>query len=215
MSEPERVGAGVLAALTVWRLAVAACAFVGFAAAASWMSNPWLGLSQLASVLAGLVYLGLAGYPLITGGRWHEPRSPWLRGATAVLLMLVAITYFVVLEGDVDETWSLFEHLLTPLVVVVDWLLVGRAQAAVRWWHPLSWLVFPLAYTVYVNVADISIYRGMLSLADEDFGLVATGFAGTILALGYLLYGTGRLRGVLSDRADRPVADAAPTGSVA
>src|SRR5262245_57590971 len=83
-----RVGAGVLAGVTLWRLVIATCAFTGFGAAAAQMNDPWPGLSQQASLLAGVVYVGLALYPLFTGGRAHEPRSPWLRGAMSVLLLL-------------------------------------------------------------------------------------------------------------------------------
>ncbi len=132
----SRAGAGVLTGVTLWRLVVAAFGFIGFGAAAATMSDPWPGLSQQASLLTGVVYAGLALYPLLVGGRAHEPSSPWLRGALTVLLLLVSVTFLTGMGGDLDSTWSLFEHLLTPLVVFVDWVAVGRNQAAVRWWHP-------------------------------------------------------------------------------
>ncbi|EHR62831.1 hypothetical protein [Saccharomonospora cyanea] len=82
--------------------------------------------------------MGLLLYPAFTGGRRHEPNSPWLRGATAVLLLLVPGTFLTLMGGDLSETGSLFEHLPTPLVVLVDWIAVGRGQAAVMWWHPIT-----------------------------------------------------------------------------
>lgn len=196
---------GGLIAVTVWRLLVAGCAFFGFAAAADVMIDPWPALSQQASLFTGLVFLGFAAYPLFTAGRRHEPRSPWVRGATTVLMVLVAVTYFSVMDGRIDQTWSLFEHLVTPLLVVIDWLIVGRNQTAVRWWHPISWIALPLAYTVYVNVADVRVYQGMLDIGDPDFAWVAPAFIAAILAIGYLLYVTGRIRSART-------APIAPTG---
>lgn len=185
---------GGLIAVTAWRLLIAGCAFFGFGAAADRMLDPWEGLSQLASVFTGVVYLGLAAYPLLSGGSRLEPRSPWLRGATTCLMVLVAVTYFTVMDARVDQAWSLFEHLITPLLVLADWLAVGRNQAAVRWWHPISWIGLPLAYAAYVNLADLRVYQGMLDVGDRDFAWIAPAFLAAILAIGYLLYASGRIR---------------------
>jgi hypothetical protein len=200
-----RVDAGVLAGVTLWRVVIATCAFVGFGAAAAEMNDPWPGLSQQASLLAGVVYLGLALYPLFTAGRRHEPRSPWLRGAMTVLLLLVSVTYLAVMEGDVDETWSLFEHVVTPLVVLVDFVAVGRNQAAVRWWHPLTWIVFPLAYLVYFIAADPGLYGSFLDPEDSDFAGVVAGFLAAVVAAGYVLYGLAKLKTAIARGAAGPV----------
>jgi hypothetical protein len=197
-----RVGAGVLVGVTAWRLAVAACAFIGLGGALSAMSDPWPALSQQASAFAGVVYLGLALYPLVTGGRAHEPRSPWLRGATAVLLLLVCVTYLTVIDGSLDEPWSMFEHLVTPLVVLADFVLVGRDQVNVRWWHPLTWVVFPAAYLVYYVAADLGLYGSFLDPRAGDFLGVVAAFLLAIVAAGYVLYGIAKAVGTV--RAARP-----------
>jgi hypothetical protein len=189
-----RVGAGVLVGVTLWRLAIVTCAFVGFGGAVASMNDPWPALSQQASIFTGLVYLGLALYPLFTGGRAHEPRSPWLRGATSVLLLLVCVTFLEIIEGGLDETWSLFEHLLTPLIVVVDFVAVGRNQANVRWWHPLTWVVFPAAYLVYFIIADPGLYGSFLNPDDSDFPGVVAAFMAAVIAAGYVLYGLAKLK---------------------
>ncbi len=191
---PPRLSGGVLAGVVVWRLVVAACAFTGFFAAVAVMYDPWPALSQQASLLTGVVYLGLAAYPLFTGGRTHEPASPWLRGAVCVLLLLVAGTYQTLMSGDVDDTYSLFEHVITPLVVFADWVLVGRSQARVRWWHPWSWLVFPLAYLVYFVIARPSLYGGFLDPDSSTFAGMVLFFLLAVLATGYLLYGIGKVK---------------------
>jgi hypothetical protein len=190
-----RVGAGMLVGVTAWRLAVAACAFIGLGGAVSAMSDPWPALSQQASLFAGVVYVGLALYPLVTGGRSHEPRSPWLRGATAVLLLLVCVTYLTVIDGSLDGTWSMFEHLVTPLVVLADFVLVGRDQVNVRWWHPLTWVVFPAAYLVYYLAADLDLYGSFLDPRASDFLGVVAAFLLAIVAAGYVLYGVAKAIG--------------------
>ncbi|WP_277681667.1 hypothetical protein [Saccharomonospora azurea] len=54
------------------------------------------GLSQQASLFTAIVYTGLLLYPAFAGGRRHEPRSPWWRGATAVLgPPLAYLVYFL------------------------------------------------------------------------------------------------------------------------
>ena len=189
-----RLGAGFLAGVTAWRLLVSAFGFSGFGAAVAVMNDPWPALSQQASLLTGVVYLGLARYPLFTGGRAHEPGSPWLRGAMSVLLLLVAGTYLTLMSGDLGSVHSLFEHLLTPLAVVADWVLVGRNQARVRSWHPVSWLGFPLAYLVYFVVERPPLYRGFLDPDSGDFPATVAGFLTALLAAGYILYGIARVR---------------------
>jgi hypothetical protein len=189
---PPRVGAGVLAGVTLWRLMVAACAFIGLADALATSVDPWPALSQQASLLAGAVYLGLALYPLATGGRAHEPRSPWLRGATAVLLLLVCVTYLTVIDGPLASTGSLFEHLVTPLAVLADVLFVGRNQAGLRWWHPLTWVVFPAAYLVYFIAADPGLYGSFLDPQAGDFPGVVAMFLVAVVAAGYVLYGLAK-----------------------
>jgi hypothetical protein len=189
LAKPALVG------ITVWRLVVATCGFVGFGAAVAVLNNPWSALSQQASLFTGVVYLGLALYPFLAGGR--EP-SPWLRGATCVLLLLVAGTYMSLMSGDLGSVHSLFEHLLTPLVVLVDWVFVGRDQARVRWWHPLSWVVFPLAYLVYFLIDRPRLYRGFLNPDSAGFPSTIAAFLVAVVAAGYVLYAIAKTRAAMT-----------------
>lgn len=186
---PERVSPLVLAGVTLWRLLIVVFAVYGFSMATGWTEN-LDALSQLASLFTGVVYTILLLYPLFTLGRRHEPRSPWLRGATTVLMVLVSVTFLTLLGGSLDD--QPFEHLWTPLVVVVDWLVVGRNQANTRWWHPLTWLVFPLAYLVYYLSAGVMLYD-FLDPGSGMLGGVIAGFLFALVALGYVLLGTGKL----------------------
>jgi len=209
-----RVNPAVLVGVSLWRLAIVGCALYGFSDATGWSAN-FEGLSQQASLTTAIVYTGLLLYPAFTGGRRHEPRSPWLRGATAVLLLLVAGTFFGIMGGDFD--YLPFEHVYTPLIVLVDWLFVGRNQAAARWWHPLTWIAFPLAYLVYFLAADV--YQYLYPFLDPDgdeFGAMIAGLLVGVVAVGYLLYGIGKAKGSLGggrppqQNAYRPGAYSAP-----
>lgn len=58
-------------------------------------------------------------------------------------LVEVRGTYLTVIEGDLDTVGSLFEHLVTPLVVVLD-VTVGMFLAAVvGTGYLLYWIVRP------------------------------------------------------------------------
>ncbi|MPZ80094.1 MAG: hypothetical protein GEV28_06755 [Actinophytocola sp.] len=176
--------------LSAWRLLIATCGFVGFGFAVATLHDPWPALSQQASLLAGVAYLVVAAL-----GRRAERVSTWLRGATTVLLLLVCVTYLTVIGGDLDTTSSQFEHLVTPLLALVDWVAAGRTRT-VRWWDPVSWVVFPLAYLIYFVLADVQLYRGFLDPASTDFGLTVGAFLLALVAAGYLLYGIAKARPV-------------------
>jgi hypothetical protein len=203
LHQPEApVNPAVLIGLSLWRLVIVGCALYGFSDATGWSEN-FEGLSQQASLATGIIYIGLLLYPVFTGGRRYEPRSPWLRGATTVLLLLVAGTFFGIMGGDFD--YLPFEHVYTPLVVLIDWLFVGRNQAATKWWHPLTWIAFPLAYLAYFLAAEIyqSLYSFLDPEGDEFAGMIGGLLVGTIV-VGYLLYGTGKLKGAIGG-ANKPI----------
>ncbi len=196
------VRTGVLVAVSLWRLAIVGCALYGFSDATGWSAN-FEGLSQQAGLGTAIVYIGLLGYPAFAGGRRHEPRSPWLRGATTVLLLLVAGTFFGIMGGDAD--YLPFEHIHTPLIVLVDWLFVGRNQAAAKWWHPLTWIAFPLAYLGYFLAGGIHEYLyPFLDPDGDEFAAMIGGLLVAVIAVGYLLYGFGKLKGAVHGSSAAP-----------
>ncbi|MFB9903767.1 hypothetical protein [Allokutzneria oryzae] len=192
----QRVNPGVLAGVSAWRLLIAVFALYGFSDATGWTRN-FEGLSQQASLFTGIVYIGLLLYPLFTRGQRHEPESPWLRGATTVLLLLVMGTFFGVMGGSLKS--QPFEHLWTPLVVLIDWIFVGRNQARTKWWHPLTWIAFPLAYLVYFLSAEVyrSLYR-FLNPTKSGFAVTVLVFLVAVIAVGYALYGIAKLKTVIA-----------------
>lgn len=202
----RRLPLGVLVGVSLWRALIVVFALVGFVAVPNGggfggrhgISN-FAYLTQQGSFLTAVVYFGLLAYPLFTRGRRHEPRTPWLRGALAVVMALISITFMTMLSGSLSDAADLFEHLLTPVVVVLDWVAVGRGQFCARWWFPVTWLAFPLAYLIfYVGYvgAGTPLYP-FLRPGDGNFLQVVFGFLVGVLGLGYLMYGIGKLKGAL------------------
>jgi hypothetical protein len=186
-----------LPGVLVWRLFVAGCGFFGFFMAVSHLADPLTALSQQASLLTGVGYTWLAVYPLVTGR--PEPRSPWLRGALTVLLLLVCVTYMTLLGGNLSRMSSLFEHMITPLAVLADFLLVGRNQRTIKWWYPLTWLGYPLLYLVFYVAAGLTLYGRFLNPDRPSFPGVIAGFVVALLTLGYLLYAFGKIKSRSAD----------------
>ena len=91
-------------------------------------------------------------------------------------------------------------------VVVLDWIVVGRAPANARWWFPLTWLVFPLAYLAFylVYVGDGPPLYPFLRPGSERFLIVVFRFLVGVLGIGYLMYGIAKLRGALSRVSNTP-----------
>ena len=68
-------------------------------------------------------------------------------------------------EDAVGQTrtpaWSLLEHVVTPVLVVLDYVLLGRRRTDARWWHPLTWTLAPLAYLAWYVSADLAVYDAL------------------------------------------------------
>ncbi|WP_130797310.1 hypothetical protein [Streptomyces otsuchiensis] len=196
---PGGVATRTLATVTAWRLVVAACGFVGYTDVAVRMGDPVRALedlSHLASFVAGLLFLGLAAYPFVTGRRRHEPPSPWARGAMAAALLLVGVVWHTLMDGletGYLTTSALFTHLVTPLAVLADWLFVGRNQRRARWWFPLTWTLPLLAYLAFMVGAGIESYSDFLDPDDDGFLLTVGAFTAAVVVTGYALLGAARL----------------------
>ena len=90
-------------------------------------------------------------------------------------------------------------HIVVPVLVIVDWLVVGRSRRHVRWWQPLVWLIYPAAYVV---VALLVLNRAgrrapYYFLDPESVGMLVVVvniglLAAFVLALGYGLSAVGR-----------------------
>lgn len=129
-------------------------------------------------------------------------RFPGLRGAIVLYVVVAGVIWNVYLtEMSMGYTpQNIMLHIVSPLLVGLDWLLVGRSQERVTWWHPVAWLAYPLVYLIgiliYLNsergrflyyFLDVD-QIGLVGLA-RNVALLTVGFA----ALGYVVLGIGRL----------------------
>jgi len=129
-------------------------------------------------------------------------RLPGLRGAVVLYVVVAGVIWNLYLtEMSMGYTpQNIMLHVISPALVGLDWLLIGRSQARLTWWHPLAWLGYPLLYLiailVYLNsergrflyyFLDVD-QIGLSGLA-RNVVLLAMGFA----VLGYLVLGIGRL----------------------
>lgn len=189
----------------LWRVGIAVCAFSGW-----WIYGhdpaelPFL--TQSGNLLVAIVYFGLAFYyPIASFALGREPGRGKLRGAMTLLLVIVGCTYVGVMGGDLEDPKDLLTHVVTPLLVFLDWCFVGRSQNRARWWHPFVWIVIPAVWLIgYSLTGGYSWVRGgspLYSFANPNRGsypMILLGLVVASLAAAFLLYGIAKLKNVLS-----------------
>ena len=167
--------------LASWRLFVACCASlaVGYASAA--LDLWWEGLGVQASVAVMLAYFCLAWVGLARPATsW-----PWLRGGLATTLLLASAAQLFE-GGSFTVAWSLLVHIVVPVIVAGDYLLVGRTAG--RWWWPLAWALLPLVYLVYYASAGLLVYD-FLDPFGTYYQVAVLGFLLAAVAIGFVLFG--------------------------
>jgi hypothetical protein len=130
-------------------------------------------------------------------------RRVGIRGAV-VLYVVVAGIIWNLLLSDYSMGYTpanILLHIAVPVLVTVDWFVVGRGQHRVGWWHPLVWLIYPAAYVVLaVLVLNRAGRRAPYYFLDPDSvgtAVVVTNvglLAAFILVLGYGISAVGRPR---------------------
>ena len=167
--------------LASWRLFVASCATLGVGNAAASLDLWWEGLGVQASAAVMVVYFSLAWIGLARPATsW-----PWLRGGLAMTLVLAAVAQLFE-GGSMTSAWSLLVHIVVPVLVGADYLLVGRTTG--RWWWPLTWGVLPLIYLVYYAGAGLLVYD-FLDPFGSYYQLAVLGFLLAGVAIGFVLFG--------------------------
>ena len=169
----------------LWRLLVAASGATGVALAARQYDVWWTALSQLTSLAVAVGFSALAVC---------EPRSPWLRGALTTDVLLVALAYLPMQNGNLLEPWSILEHVVTPALVVADFALVGANQHRVRWWHPFAWIVPPAIYLAWYVGAGLHTYAALDVHRPAAFGERVLILLALVLAVAFGVYRSGRRR---------------------
>lgn len=126
-----------------------------------------------------------------------------VRGAVVLYVVVAGILWNLLLtEYSMGYTpANILLHIVVPVLVTVDWLVVGRGDRTVRWWQPLVWLIYPAAYVVLaLFVLNSAGRRAPYYFLDPDsvgIMVVLTNIgllAAFILALGYGISAVGRPR---------------------
>jgi hypothetical protein len=167
--------------LASWRLFLAACATFGLGNAAASLDLWWEGLGVQACVAVVLVYFALAWAGLV------RPTTSWawMRGGLATTLLLATAARLFE-GGPMTPAWSLLVHVVVPVLVTADYLVVGRTAG--RWWWPVTWALLPLLYLVYYAGTGLLVYD-FLDPFGSYYQLAVLGFLLAAAAIGFVLFG--------------------------
>ncbi|HEX3284313.1 MAG TPA: Pr6Pr family membrane protein [Mycobacterium sp.] len=134
-----------------------------------------------------------------------------LRGAVVLYVVVAGLIWNLLLTAySMGYTpANILLHIVVPVLVIVDWLVVGCRQRHLRWFQPLVWLVYPAAYVVLAMLVLNRVGRRApyYFLDPESVGLAVVvanigALAVFVLVLGYGISAVGRSRGTGSTLAD-------------
>jgi hypothetical protein len=159
-------------------------------------SNTLVGLCFLWGALAGWLSPGAAAGP-----------SRVLRGAVTLYILVTFLVFHLVLanpssgfgDGSVHfgSVQNVLLHTVTPLLALVDWVLVNDERPRWRW--ATVWLSYPLAYLAFVLLRGAIVHRypyPFLDVGSLGYGgvaVVALGLLVVFCLLGLLVVAIGRL----------------------
>ncbi len=126
-----------------------------------------------------------------------------IRGAVVLYVVVAGILWNLLLT-DYSMGYTpanILLHIVVPVLVSMDWLVVRRCQGGIRWWQPLVWLIYPAAYVVLALVVLNSAGRRApyyfldpdsvgMTVVVTNIGLLAA----FVLVLGYGISAVGRPR---------------------
>jgi hypothetical protein len=140
--------------------------------------------------------------------RRAAPRpGAFLRGAVTLYVMVTFLVFHLVLANPASgfsegapqfgPVQNVLLHTVTPLLALLDWLLVGIQWPRWRW--ALMWLAYPLAYLGFALVRGVFVHRypypflDVKSLGYGGVGAVASALCVVFWLLGLLVVAVGRL----------------------
>ncbi len=127
--------------------------------------------------------------------------KPGVTAATAVYLLVVAVTYEWLLRGDphgLAFVANLGLHQALPALFILLWL-VFTPKRGLTWGEPLVWLTYPAAYVAWTLARGAAIHHYPYFFADAGkLGypralLNGAGFLAAFWLLGLAAVGMGRL----------------------
>ncbi|WP_205750259.1 Pr6Pr family membrane protein [Cryobacterium sp. SO1] len=160
------------------------------------------------SLLTSLVLIATGTLAVL--GRPVPPSLTFVRGIATAYFLVVAVIYNLLVPGTGSAPpWvSALLHIVFPLLVALDWLLVGDRPRLPwrRLWmllpYPVLWLTTVLIRGVtdgWVPYGFLLPERGIASLIVHIVGLLAA-----IIAAGALVWTASRSRGLSIRAAERP-----------
>jgi hypothetical protein len=201
---PERMS---LTAVVAWRTLIAVVAW--FSALNIVMSDRFSDqiryFTTLSNFSAALVFTGYLGNFVVRGRRRERPAG-WLRGAVTFYLTMVFVVYATLLGGDYSSLESFLSHLIVPIIVFIDWIVVGFNQELVAWWMPLAWLLPVFGYLAFYVHERNDAGGPLYDFLDGDsalFWLQVSLLSVAFLIGGYAVWSIGRLRGRARQRLNR------------
>ena len=144
-----------------------------------------------------------AGYYACTLFSARADGRAGVRGAVVLYVVVAGIIWNLLLtEYSMGYTpANILLHVVVPILVGIDWLVVGGGQRSVRWWLPLAWLIYPAAYAALaLLVLNSAGRRAPYFFLDPDsvgIAVVVTNIGALavfILLLGYGISAVGRPR---------------------
>ncbi len=119
-------------------------------------SRTWMGFvenisyfTQISTVAVFLVNLGSVIRPfVIRGSNRHrlEGARGWFRGGATSMTILTGIVFAVLLGAQYPDLSGKIAHIACPILMTLDWFFVGRNQARLHWFVPLTWLAILAPY---------------------------------------------------------------------
>jgi hypothetical protein len=124
-------------------------------------------------------------------------------GCSTAAILIVGIGYHALLQ----EIWTpqgaewvanLALHYIVPVVALLHWFVYSCADRP-KWWAPLSWCWYPLAYFAYVMTRGEILFSypypfiDVLALGYTRTIVNAIGFLIGFIVIGYVLLGLKRL----------------------
>jgi hypothetical protein len=156
--------------------------------------------------------------------RLAQPQA-FLRGAVTLYITVTFLVFHFVLAnpssgfGDGSDQFGTVQnvllHTVTPLLALLDWLLVGVERPRWRW--AAAWLTYPVAYLAFVLVRGVIVHRypyPFLDVKSIGYGQVAIAAAVLFVVfwlLGLLVVTIGRLGRRTPSRVPAPAAEATST----
>ena len=141
---------------------------------------------------ANLLAAGFAAWTLISP---RAGRRAGLRGAVVVYVVVAGVIWnlFLTEESMGYTPANILLHMLVPVLVIAELVLVNGTQALLRWWNPLVWLIYPATYLAFaVLIVNHSGRRVPYYFLDADrIGVVGLTLNVCLLAAMFLGVGYG------------------------